>query len=84
MVGWTSKEAFASIFFILYVVLVLLLLMNFLTALIVHTVGQKQELCAGVWRSRWAAFILRCVWLVAGGGGGGGGGLAQHVFDACQ
>lgn len=57
--GHQVKTAFGTIYFLLYVGLVLLLLLNVLTALMVKCVrggwGQAEKL----WRLRWAVYVLR-------------------------
>lgn len=51
--------AFTTIFFILYVAVVILLLMNVLIAMIVHTYSATLSSAEKLWRLRWASYLLR-------------------------
>ncbi|MEW5311092.1 MAG: hypothetical protein WDW38_002835 [Sanguina aurantia] len=55
----TGHLAFTTILFILYVAVVILLLMNVLIAMIVHTYSATLSSAEKLWRLRWASYLLR-------------------------
>ncbi len=53
------SQAFATIYFIAYVVAVLMLLANLLIAMVIHTHALVHSKGEKVWRLRWASYILK-------------------------
>jgi hypothetical protein len=56
-----AKRAIATIYFILYIAVTLLLLVNLITAMILHVFKGQQTYAKRVWLLRWASFVLRWV-----------------------
>lgn len=57
--AYKSKQAVATCYFILYLGTVLLLLVNLLVALLVHTYGSAREMAGKTWKLRWALYVIR-------------------------
>ena len=55
----TVKKAFATIYFIVYVAVIVLLLSNLFIAMVIHTYQNTFEDAEKVWRLRWTSFVLR-------------------------
>uniref|UniRef100_A0A7S0RFC8 Ion transport domain-containing protein n=1 Tax=Chlamydomonas leiostraca TaxID=1034604 RepID=A0A7S0RFC8_9CHLO len=56
---YRSKKAVATCYFILYIGTVLLLLVNLLIALLVHSYGATHSKAEKVWLLRWASYVIR-------------------------
>ena len=52
------KKAFSTIYFIVYVAVVVLLLSNLFMAMIIHTFQNSIEEAERVWRLRWTSYVL--------------------------
>ena len=54
----TVKKAFSTIYFVVYVAVVVLLLSNLFMAMIIHTYQTSIEEAERVWRLRWTSYVL--------------------------
>ncbi|KAG1674298.1 hypothetical protein FOA52_013487 [Chlamydomonas sp. UWO 241] len=54
-----AKQAFATIYFLVYVAVVLLLLTNLLTAMVIQVWLKRTEEALNVWRLRWTSYVMR-------------------------
>lgn len=53
------KKAFATMYFVAYVFMVVLLLSNLFIAMIVHKVQHSFGKAEMIWRLRWTSYVLR-------------------------
>ncbi len=53
-------KAFATLYFVLYVALVVFLLTNLFIAMVFHAYQDSFDMAEKVWRLRWTNFVLRC------------------------
>jgi len=54
----TVKRAFSTIYFVVYVAVVVLLLSNLFMAMVIHTYQSSIEEAERVWRLRWTSYVL--------------------------